>query len=498
MKVFLMHRNRDFSPGKMPSNEGDLVKDLELETLVGAMAEGDEFLSDVSHKALFSGIGNDKETVLYRQAVLKDCLKNPSAVRQIYGLTVETIDKEKAGGFFLPSSHPSGILYDSIRSMEIFVSALKRLRTVAETHAGRFQSAGFKTLFGALERECNGRYLAQIEGHLDELKFPGGVLVGAELGETNEGTRYTLRRPPRGKTGLLHWIWPSEPGDFTLRIDGHDDVGAKTLSEIQDRGINLAANALAQSAEHVLGFFTALRTELAFYIGCLNLSDSLSRLRQPVSIPLPKAIGERELRFRGLYDPCLALTMERGMTGNALDGNGKSFFVITGANQGGKSTFLRAIGLAQIMTQAGMFVAADALSTSLCAGLFTHFKREEDEAMESGKLDEELKRMSDIADAISPGSIILLNESFASTNEREGSEIARQVVMALLEKGVRVFFVTHLYDLAHGLFKRKVKNAVYLRAERRSDGKRTYKLKEGEPLETSYGKDLYTEVFGAS
>jgi DNA mismatch repair ATPase MutS len=56
--------------------------------------------------------------------------------------------------------------------------------------------------------------------------------------------------------------------------------------------------------------------------------------------------------------------------------------MITGANQGGKSTFLRAMGQAQLMAQAGMFAPAQALSVSVCSGVFTHFKREEDATME--------------------------------------------------------------------------------------------------------------------
>jgi DNA mismatch repair ATPase MutS len=78
------------------------------------------------------------------------------------------------------------------------------------------------------------------------------------------------------------------------------------------------------------------------------------------------------------------------------------------------------------MMQAGMFVAA----------------------MDKGKLDEELDRMSIIIDQVSPGALLLANESFASTNEREGSEIARQVIRALTEDGIRIVFVTHQYDLA--------------------------------------------------
>ena len=119
--------------------------------------------------------------------------------------------------------------------------------------------------------------------------------------------------------------------------------------------------------------------------------------------------------------------------------DGKDLVIITGANQGGKSTFLRSVGLAQVMMQCGMFVAAEAFRSTVCDALFTHYKREEDEAMRSGKFDEELARMSQIVDHITPRSLILFNELFAATNVREGSEIGRQIVTALLEQGHRDF-----------------------------------------------------------
>lgn len=115
--------------------------------------------------------------------------------------------------------------------------------------------------------------------------------------------------------------------------------------------------------------------------------------------------------------------------------------------------------------------------------------------MTSGKFDEELARMNDITDALTPDSLLLFNESFAATNEREGSEIARQIVRALLETRVKIFFVTHLYEFAHALWEDKLERAVFLRAERQADGQRTFKLLPGEPLETSYGADLYRQVF---
>lgn len=64
-------------------------------------------------------------------------------------------------------------------------------------------------------------------------------------------------------------------------------------------------------------------------------------------------------------------------------------------------------------------------------------------------MDGELARMSRIIDQITPGCLLLCNESFASTNEREGSQIARQIIRALLARGIKMLFVTHLFDLAH-------------------------------------------------
>ena len=179
-----------------------------------------------------------------------------------------------------------------------------------------------------------------------------------------------------------------------------------------------------------------------------------------------------------------------------MDADGKSLVMITGANQGGKSTLLRGLGLAHLMMQSGMFVGAQSFRASVCAGVFTHFKREEDVTMQGGKLDEELARMSEIAGQITPGSILLCNESFAATNEREGSQIARQVVRALLDKQIRVFFVTHMYDLAHGYYAQGLDTALFLRAVRQPDGRRTFKLAEREPLPTSYGEDAYRRIFG--
>jgi DNA mismatch repair ATPase MutS len=495
MKAFLMYKDHDFDlQQKLPPNAQALTQDLELQTLFNAMALGDKFVFEVAKQAVLSSV-NDLDTIRYRQHILQDCLKNPSIVRDIYAIAVESIESERKNFWGLLSKYPAMVLNRSIEVLQMFVDMLKKLRHIAEEHADVFESEGFTAFFAMLNTELGDDYFASVQHHLRTLKFRDGVLMSAELGQGNQGTNYILRKPHDKKQGWIERIFAEKPLAYKFTIDDRDESGARALSDLKDRGINLVANALAQSTEHILSFFTMLRTELAFYIGCLNVQGQLAQRGEPLSFPRPLAPSERRHAFHGLYDVCLALTMEQSIVGNDVSASGKDLVLITGANQGGKSTFLRSIGLAQLMMQCGMFVPAESFCANVCESLFTHFKRKEDARMNSGKLDEELSRMSGIVDTITSNSMVLFNESFAATNEREGSEIARQIISALLEKDIKVFFVTHLYEFAHSLYDKNMANAMFLRAERQIDGRRTFKLIEGEPLQTSYGEDVYHKIF---
>ena len=497
MKALLMHRDRDFDPQQeLPWNERTLTQDLELGVLFGTMARGDEFLRDVARKSVLSGLRNDLDTILYRLGVVKDALRGPAVVRELYRLAIEAIESRKRSFFGMLGNYPSTVLHGSIEVLEAFMGVLVKMRRIADDVATQFESDGFTGLFATLRRELSDDYFASVREHLGELRFRRGVLLSAELGAGNEGTHHVLLKSHDVRRRWFEWILPfGRPPEYTVWIAERDQAGAQALTELRDRGTASVARALGESADHVLSFFQMLRTELAFYVGCLNLHDALTANGHPVCMPRPAPAGGRPHRFSGLYDVPLALTTGGAVVGNAAEGDGKRLVVVTGANQGGKSTFLRSVGLAQLMMQSGMFVGAESFEAALSPVLATHYKREEDATMKSGKLDEELARMSEIADHLAPGAMVLFNESFAATNEREGSEIARQIVSALLEKGVKIFYVTHLYDFAHEYFERRVEEAIFLRAERKPDGTRTFRIVEGAPLETSYGADLYREIF---
>lgn len=497
MKAFLLFRDRDFDiQSILPANHPDLVQDLELNTLFDAMAGKDAFLFQVAKQAVLSGLYNDPDTILYRQSILHDGLNNAAPVREMYALAVEAIERERKNYFSALSTSPSTLLYRSLEVMQMFVVMLRKLRHIADAQAAHFASEGFTRFFNMLRRELTEAYFARVQQHLKDLKFDDGVLISAGLGAGNKGTNFILRERSNKKNGWRARLFGAKPTEYVFYIPDRDENGFRALSDLQNRGIYLAANALAQSNDHILNFFKMLRAELAFYIGCLNVAEHLAQKGESFCFPQPAKMTAPKYSARGLYDICLSLKMQARVVGNDANADDRQLVMITGANQGGKSTFLRSIGLAQLMMQCGMFVPAASFSASVCDGLFTHFKRQEDATMESGKFDKELNRMSDIVNHLTPHSYLLCNESFAATNEREGSEIARQVVSALLENGIRVFFVTHLYTFAHEMYNDYCENALFLRAERQPDGTRTFKLIQGEPQQTSYGKDLYERIFG--
>jgi len=498
---YLRQRNGVFDRQRgLPWNEEPITADLGLETLLRSMARDDDCVSEASRKIILAGATEDLDTIFYRQAILRDCLNLPEVVRDLYAVVVEAVAKRKGDYLGTLAQYPDYVLRHAIEQLETLLTFLKKLREIADLHSLKFTAEGWTGFFAMLQRDLPDDYLNDVGDQLNELKFHHGELISAQLGKANKGGNYTLHRVPHHR-----WIWwdwlvgmfEERPACYSFELHPRDEAGGRALGLLQSRGIAIAADALGQAADHVRDFFLMLRVELAFYVGCINLHEALTQKGEPLCMPQPAPPEERQLSFHGLYDVGLSLSIDARVVGNDADGDGKDLVIITGPNTGGKSTFLRSVGLAQLMMQCGMFVPAERFRASLCQGLFTHFKREEDASMQSGKFEEELARMSGIIDHVSTRSMILLNESFASTNEREGSKVARQIMSSLLEEGVRILCVTHMYELAQGFYEQEQGKALFLRAQRQTTGARTFKLLPGEPQRTSFGEDLYKGIFDA-
>lgn len=481
----------DFDPhAPAPEHASDLTQDLQLDYLWEAMGGGDRFLRNLAIAATLHPV-SDAATILYRQQAFADCLRDPGIVQRLYGLAIEAREVNR-GIFSMPlKGHPGTNLHHSVQSLTRLLSVIEKLREESARAKTQFSSPAFLGFFDTVARELDEAYMTELRERLNELDFPGGVLMSARIDVAGQVTGQVLRRTLSRNRRFLSRVALKRPTHAFVLPD-RDEAGHNRLEELRDRSLNDVANAAAQAVDHVRAFFEALRTESGFYLAELNLHDALSRLGAPTCTP---TVAEN-LSTHGLYDPCLALRTGVAPVGNDVTLAEEQLLLVTGANHGGKSTFLRALGTAQLMFQSGLFAPADSFAGATAGMLFTHWAREEDLKLEHGKLDDELDRMSTIVDAIHPGDLLLCNESFASTNEAEGSELALDVTRSLVGSGVRVRFVTHLYDFADEIRRSGEPRAVFLRAPRDDSGGRSYHLEPGEPLPTSFGVDLFDRRFG--
>ena len=213
----------------------------------------------------------------------------------------------------------TGIVHRAVEVLQMFFTMLRRLRAVADGRTAEFKSDGFARLFDMLKTELSDEYFARVDRHLRQLQFRGGTLISAELGRGNKGKNYILRKPRENKRLWLARLFEKRPPAYTFQLHPRDEAGAQALSALNDRGLNLVGNALAQSTDHILSFFQMLRTELAFYIGCLNLHAQLRQMEEPTCLPVPARAGERKLSFSGSYDISLALSAGAKVVGNDLN-----------------------------------------------------------------------------------------------------------------------------------------------------------------------------------
>ncbi|MEM3229288.1 MAG: hypothetical protein QXD85_03730 [Fervidicoccaceae archaeon] len=480
----LMYRDKTFEKNLQFDSE-NLVIDLGLDIIIKIMGGGDEFIESISKKVLLSG-GEDEETVIYRQKVLQDAISNYETVLEMYKIVSETIEKIRSRFFITAVQRPSYVLHESITILNFFLEAIERMKRAISLKEGNFSSDGFKSFFHILLEEFNQDYINELRTHLRNLEFEDGVnLRGEILGGNRLGNFVLLVPREKSRLSFLH-IFERE---YSFTLAPMDEAGGQILEEMIDSAVANVASIIKDAADKALKFLHNAKTELAFYIGCVNLYRKLKSMGEPLTFPKIS----KTFRFKGLYDIALSISNNGRTVKNSLYID-KQLIIITGPNSGGKSTFLRSLGQAQLMLGVGMFVPAEEYEGPLFREIHTHFRREESTKIDVGKLENELVNIKNIVEKMNPNSFFLFNEPFSSTNEVEGSELAKQLIDSLLEGGVVVGIVTHFYMLAEK-YMREPELAAFLIAERKEDGTRTFRIIPGKPSYTSFARELFERIF---
>lgn len=500
MRVRLLFADHELAPATEATWPAtDLLLDLQLDPVLDAMADGDELVRRVAAQVLLDPL-TETGPIAHRQAVLADCEQREDVARQLYAVAGEALEalRHLYPGFLRRSAEM--VVRDAA---EVIATLLPYLRTVAGIAQAALDGflpsqrrhwSALQRLFHDLVDELDAACFTDLENQLHRLDFPGGLVVGKRLGTGLAGVGDVLHPP--SKVRLADRLGLGEHPSLSFELAPRDEAGAQLLSDLRDRALSSLAPAAQQAQEaqeDVTSFFRGLRTELAFYLGCLNLRRRLDDAGGTTCRPETVPVGSMRWSTHGLYDPALLLRDQPvPAVGNDVEADERTAVILTGANSGGKSTLLRALGVATLMAQSGMFVCASDWEATARTGVFTHFVREEDDSMASGRLDDELTRLRVVVDALQPGGLVLLNETFASTDEAEAAQLGVEAVDGLAAAGVEVALVTHQYALAAGLAADP--GRLFLRAGRSEDGTRTFRLLPGAALRTSFAEDLYART----
>ncbi|MCU1640320.1 MAG: mismatch repair protein MutS protein [Nocardia sp.] len=191
--------------------------------------------------------------------------------------------------------------------------------------------------------------------------------------------------------------------------------------------------------------------ELQFYFSYLHLVDKLSA--RGLEFCLPEVTDSFDsIRVQGAYDLALALKcVDEGEVPVANDyhlSGSERIIVVTGPNQGGKSTFARMFGQVAYLAALGCPVPARRARIMLADGIHTHFERREESSDAAGKLQSELTAINETLKYSTDRTIIILNESFSSTTTVDAQHIGEKVLRKISERKSIAIFVTFLDELS--------------------------------------------------
>lgn len=192
-----------------------------------------------------------------------------------------------------------------------------------------------------------------------------------------------------------------------------------------------------------------LPKEMAYYAAYLKF---MLKMREQGFAFCTPSVSEGRLSATGLYDLALALaSLESGkkVVPNDLDlWPEEDFFVLTGPNQGGKTTFARSLGQLTYFTKMGLDVPAQEALVPYYKNVLTHFSVEESAETGRGKLMDELMRLQPMMGNEQTGTFVVINELFTTAANYDACIMGKKVLEYFMEKRCKGIYVTHLNELS--------------------------------------------------
>ncbi|HTX46293.1 MAG TPA: hypothetical protein VMD48_08450 [Solirubrobacteraceae bacterium] len=434
--------------------EPDYFRDLNLDQILAGLASGRE---DYKLSPFFYQTLHDVSAVEYRHDVLRDLQRSEIAdcvrtfaggmgtMRKQLALVKKLRDPFQRELWFMSAVH----VY--CRAVRAFADALAKAPP---------RSKGLTRLLGYLATYTESESFVGLEEETTELERELAELRYAVL---LKGLRVTVR-PYDDESDLTSLVEETFAKFRQRSVKSYLATFPTQLATdpVEQRILALVAALHAELFQRVGNYVTRQRgyldavigrfdREVQFYLGYLEYIEPLQAVGLPFSYP--SVTNERKrIRAKGSFDLALAHklvgTSEAVVCNDVeLDGS-ERIIVVTGPNQGGKTTFARMFGQLHHLAALGLPVPGADSELFLPDRMFTHFEREEDLATLRGKFEDELVRLHEILSAATGNSVLIMNESFNSTTLRDALWVGERVIDEIVDREMICLCVTFIDELA--------------------------------------------------
>ena len=508
------------------------VKNLELEKLASLISPYNTHYT----VNLFCELCDDIEVINYRLDILDDFIALPKLAPTVKKIIDVMVESDRKNIYDLNDPDSFDKLDDAINAFDGYVECLEIMHRFYEANKEKIRSEGVRRMFGFFEEQYTDKHFLKLREELEELKAAlekgiKSVTVAVNLDNrmipvsagvieySNEP--YTLK-PSLFDRIIYHGAYFGENNVKTLHnrfltsevtkdriVNTVDESLFRELSYLTDRYVDKMDDVLKQYQKIGFRDMLGINYQLEFYLGAVQLIEVAKSSGLTMSRPKILPAGERKAVMTGLFDmvyfsECrlwnLKVKEKKSVVANDISfDEAARMFILTGANNGGKTTFVRAIGICQVLAQAGLYVPCESCEISLADFVYTHFPKEEQVGIDASKFTTEIKEFKTISDTITPSSLLLMNESIQSTTPNECIEVSKELLKIFCIIGVRGILATHIVDLAELIDDINAEEGIASRIESlvvtvdEATGKRLYKVEKGVPAMTGYASHILTQ-----
>lgn len=429
--------------------------DLGLDRVVAAVCAP---VAEHGLEPLFHQLLPSREAVAFRQAVLTD-LACDAIGRSARRFTAAMAEVRHQRANAARSPHPIEAQHLRLAALRAYLEAV---RTLADALAREdAQSEGLRSWGRWLRRHVDSAAFAELERRassvherLASLRF--AVRIGdARVQVWRSGVGVDHAAALRERFAKFRHADTTVPVQAARPVPGLNHIETQVLdcvARLHPQAFAALAELVAASADFVAPEVARFDREAHFYLAWL---DFIAPLQQAgLSFCCPEiAARDEDQHARDAFDVALARTLTgRGATPVCNDvpiGGAQRILVVTGPNQGGKTTFARMVGQLYWLAALGLSVPAASARLQLCDQVLTHFEREESVTTLRGKLHDDLLRLRGLLESASADSVLVFNEIFASTSLEDALRLGRVMLHRVESLGAVAVFVTFLDALAH-------------------------------------------------